>query len=75
MASIKVPTLVLDGDHDEIIRQEQVKDMARLVSGARLVLLPDSSHFALFQQPAAFNKAVLEFLTATQAPQKGTASP
>ena len=30
----------------------------------RLVLIPDSSHFALFQQPAAFNKAVLEFLAA-----------
>ena len=63
ISSIKVPTLVLDGAHDEIIRQAHVKELARLIPGARLVLIPDSSHFALFQQPAAFNKAVLEFLS------------
>lgn len=62
IAGIKVPTLVLDGDHDEIIRQEHVKEMARLIGGAKLVLIPDSSHFALFQQPAAFNRALLAFL-------------
>lgn len=66
LAGIKVPTLVLDGDHDEIIRQAHVKELARLIVGARLVLIPDSSHFALFQQPAAFNRAVLEFLTAKE---------
>jgi len=32
---------------------------------ARLALIADSSHFALFQQPRAFNQALLEFLTAT----------
>jgi pimeloyl-ACP methyl ester carboxylesterase len=62
ISSIKVPTLVLDGDHDEIIRQEHVKELARLITGAKLVFIPNSSHFALFQQPAAFNQAVLEFL-------------
>lgn len=64
IASIKLPTLVLDGDHDEIIRQDHVKDLAKLISGAKLVFLTDSSHFALFQQPDAFNRAVLEFLGA-----------
>lgn len=62
ISSIKVPTLVLDGDHDEIIRQEHVKELARLIAGSKLVLLPNSSHFAMFQQPAAFNAAVLDFL-------------
>ena len=63
LAALKVPTLVLDGDHDEIIRQDHLKEMASLIAGAQLVFLPDSSHFALFQQPAAFNKVVLEFLS------------
>jgi pimeloyl-ACP methyl ester carboxylesterase len=62
IARIKVPTLVLDGDHDEIIRQDHQKELASLISGAKLVFLPNSSHFALFQQPAAFNEAVLAFL-------------
>jgi pimeloyl-ACP methyl ester carboxylesterase len=38
--------------------------MAKLIAGARLVFIKDSSHFALFQQPAAFNQAVLDFLGA-----------
>lgn len=65
MAGITVPTLVLDGDHDEIIRPDHLKDLARLIPGARLVWIPQSSHFALFQQPEAFNRAVLEFLTSS----------
>lgn len=63
LASIKVPTLVLDGDRDEIIRQDHLKELSRLITGSRLVFLPNSSHFALFQQPAAFNAAVLDFLS------------
>ena len=64
IASIKLPTLVLDGDHDEIIRQDHVKELVKLITGARLVLIPESSHFALFQQPEAFNRALLDFLGA-----------
>lgn len=62
LAGLEVPTLILDGAHDEIIRQEHLKEMARLISGARLVFIPDASHFALFQQPAAFNQALIDFL-------------
>jgi pimeloyl-ACP methyl ester carboxylesterase len=62
LSGVTVPTLVLDGAHDEIIRQAHLKELARLVPGARLELLADASHFALFQQPKAFNDAVLAFL-------------
>ena len=31
---------------------------------ARLVFIPDTSHFVMFQQPKAFNEAVLAFLQA-----------
>jgi pimeloyl-ACP methyl ester carboxylesterase len=64
IAGIKAPTLVLDGEHDEIIRQDHVRQLAKLIPNAKLVLIPEASHFALFQQPAAFNAAVLEFLGA-----------
>lgn len=64
LAGLKVPTLILDGAHDEIIRQEHLKEMARLITGSRLVFIPDASHFALFQQPAAFNQALIDFLAA-----------
>jgi pimeloyl-ACP methyl ester carboxylesterase len=35
--------------------------MARAIPGARLFILPDVSHFAMLQDPHAFNAAVLRF--------------
>jgi pimeloyl-ACP methyl ester carboxylesterase len=66
LAHISTPTLVLDGDHDEIIKQEHVKKLAALIPHAKLVLVKDASHFALFQQPKAFNDALLGFLSAAK---------
>jgi pimeloyl-ACP methyl ester carboxylesterase len=62
LTHIHIPTLVLDGAHDEIIRREHSLEFARSVPSAKVVFIPDASHFALFQQPAAFNAALLEFL-------------
>ncbi len=64
LASIAAPTLVISGDHDELIRQDHLKHLASVIPHAQLVLVPNASHFALFQQPAAFNRAVLDFLRA-----------
>jgi pimeloyl-ACP methyl ester carboxylesterase len=36
--------------------------MAQAIPGARLVILPRVSHFAMLQDPHAFNGAVLRFL-------------
>ena len=62
LAKITAQTACVDGEHDEIIKQDHVRSMAKLIPGARLVLIPEASHFALWQQPEAFNKALIEFL-------------
>ena len=59
---ISVPTAISDGEHDEAIRRDHTEEMAKLIPKAKLIILPDASHFAMWQQPAAFNKAVLDFL-------------
>ncbi len=64
LRAITVPTAIADGAHDEGIRQEHNAEMAELIPGAKLVILPDLSHFAMWQDPAQFNQAVLDFLTA-----------
>lgn len=64
LRSIKAPTLVADGDHDEIIVLAQVRQMAELIPNARLEVFADASHFVLWQDPASFNKVVVDFLTA-----------
>jgi pimeloyl-ACP methyl ester carboxylesterase len=63
LRAIQAPVAVSDGDHDEIILIEQIEEMARLIPRGKLVIFSDTSHFALWQDPAAFNQAMLEFLT------------
>jgi len=64
LKSIRAPTLVADGEHDEIVALAQLEEMAKLIPNARLHVFKDTSHFALWQDPTAFNKVVVDFLTA-----------
>lgn len=64
LGRIRARTLVLDGEHDEIIRPDHQRSLARMIPGARLLLLAGASHFAHWQRPEAFNEAVLGFLEA-----------
>ena len=62
LAKITAPVAIADGEHDEAIRQEHNVEMSKAIPGAKLVILPGVSHFAMLQDPALFNHAVLEFL-------------
>ena len=64
LARIKAPTAIVDGAHDEIIKPEHTRHMARVIPGARLAILPNTSHFAMLQDPVAFNQALMDFLGA-----------
>ncbi len=63
LQSIKAPTLVADGEHDEIIKLEQIEEMSKLIPNARLHVFKDASHFALWQDPKTFTKILVDFLT------------
>ena len=62
LSHIKVPTWIVDGDHDEAIKRENTDHMAALIPGAGELIIPEASHFAFIQDPAMFNSAVLHFL-------------
>ena len=64
LATLKIPTTVSDGEYDEIIKRDHTKELARAILGARLVIQPEVSHFAMLQNPAQFNKALIDFLKA-----------
>ena len=61
-ARIKVPTWIVDADHDEMINHDQPRTMADWTPGAGLLIEPDVSHFAFLQDPAQFNRDVAHFL-------------
>jgi len=62
LKQIKAPTIVADGDHDEIIKLEQIEEMSKLIPNARLQVFENTSHFVLWQDPAALNKVLVDFL-------------
>ena len=62
LARIHAPVAIADGDHDEAIKRAHTEYLARSIPGAELVILPEVSHFAMLQNPAEFNAAVLAFL-------------
>jgi pimeloyl-ACP methyl ester carboxylesterase len=63
LASIHGPKIVIaDGDHEEFITRPHTDYLARTIPGARLVILPSVSHFAPWQSPGQFNRALLLFL-------------
>jgi pimeloyl-ACP methyl ester carboxylesterase len=62
LRAITVPTVIFVGDHDEGIEPAYAAEMAELIPGARLVIMKDASHMALWQKPDEFNATVLEFL-------------
>ncbi|MDA9436587.1 alpha/beta fold hydrolase [Bradyrhizobium sp. CCBAU 51627] len=62
LAAIKVPTWIVDGDHDEAIKRENTEFMAANIPGAGLLIQPEVSHFSFLQDPEQFDDDVLRFL-------------
>lgn len=63
-SSVTVPTLVLVGEHDTIAPPQLSRELAALIRGAQLLLIPEAGHLTNEENPAAFNQAVGSFLRA-----------
>src|SRR5579863_4718856 len=61
LPTIKVPTLVICGDHDEC-DPSLSKEMHEKIAGSKLVILPNSGHMNFIDQPVLWQKAVEGFL-------------
>ncbi len=64
LSGITVPTAIVAGDHDEAIPRAQTDYIASAIPGAKEIILPDTSHFALLQAPDEYSRAVLDFIDA-----------
>jgi len=60
LAGMRIPTLVIAGTND-MIRTSHTKLMHRSIPGSRLALV-EGDHFVANKNPAAFNRAVWDFL-------------
>ena len=62
LSKIRVPVLLIGGDRDPSLGPMRV--MHRKIRGSKLTVLSPASHFANRDQPEAWNRAAVEFLTA-----------
>ncbi|MGH7056291.1 MAG: alpha/beta fold hydrolase [Acetobacteraceae bacterium] len=63
---LETPTLIVCGDEDEPTLEPGLY-LKRTIPGAALLTLPQTGHTMNLEEPAAFNQAVLEFVSMVEA--------
>jgi len=58
LASIKVPTLIVVGEGDQITPPEVAKEMHAGIPGSELLIVPRAGHLALLEQPESVHAAL-----------------
>lgn len=61
LPEIKVPTLIIVGDHDEC-DPKMSREMHEKIAGSQLIILPNSGHMTFVDQPEMFLKAIRNFV-------------
>ena len=62
LAALRLPTLVMCGEHDVISTRDEMRALAAAVPGSRFVEVRDAGHLTPVEQPGAVSAALLEFL-------------
>ncbi len=62
LPSIKLPTLLLCGEKDNITPPEKMQTIAEKIAGAKFVLIKDAAHMSVIENPKDCNDAIIEFL-------------
>jgi pimeloyl-ACP methyl ester carboxylesterase len=66
LTALEIPTLIVTGDEDDPCLEVAVF-MKRKIPTAGLLVIPKSGHTINLEEPEAFNRALLDFLTAVDA--------
>lgn len=61
LEQIRVPTLVIHGETDELVPPENGRMIADLIPNARLTILPNTSHIFMTDQPEISHREILDF--------------
>ena len=67
LSKVKMPVLVLVGEHDEATPPPMSRELAALLPDARLKIIPGCAHVPQLQAPEVFLDAIGDFLTSAHA--------
>jgi pimeloyl-ACP methyl ester carboxylesterase len=62
LPEIKIPTLIIRGEADKLMSEEQTIQLHKGISESEFVVIPDSGHLPNLDNPDAFNLALNNFL-------------
>ena len=62
LPEIKLPTLVLCGEEDQLTPVKYSRYLHENIAASRLVLIPNSGHMVMVEQPDLFNQSITFFL-------------
>jgi pimeloyl-ACP methyl ester carboxylesterase len=62
LATIGCPTIVVVGAEDTLTPPAEAEKMAAGIKGARLVRIPGAGHLPNIENPAEFDRVLLEFV-------------
>ncbi len=62
LADIKVPTLILVGEHDALTPPSASQAMRSHIKGSEIHIVPNAAHMSNLENPAYFNDKLLAFL-------------
>jgi len=62
LSNIKIPTLVICGEHDVLTPPSVMQPMAEKINGAEFVVIKNSGHMSPIENPKEFNEAIKKFL-------------
>ncbi len=63
LPGLQVPTLIVSGDEDELALEQAIM-MKRKIPNSGLLIMPKTGHTVNLEEPALFNAAVLDFISA-----------
>ncbi|MBC7976562.1 MAG: alpha/beta hydrolase, partial [Myxococcales bacterium] len=64
LSTIRVPTLIIAGDRDQLTPVAAAERMQRAIPGSELVVFPGHTHLVQVEQPEAVHAAIEAFLQA-----------
>lgn len=64
LSGIRIPTLLIRGERTPTIFVKTNEVAARTIAGSREIVIPNAAHTMSYENPVAFNQAVLEFVAA-----------
>jgi pimeloyl-ACP methyl ester carboxylesterase len=62
LSKIKVPTLIIHGEEDQIVPIAEAEAMFRAIENAEMVVVENAGHLPNLERPDVFNDAVADFL-------------